>query len=210
MIRFFRFLSLVLLISAGCSSPVANTDSAGETIVCFGDSITAGYGAGPNESYPALLGLKVKEEVINAGVSGETTTAGRNRIEKDVLSHNPRIVIVEFGGNDFLYQVPREETFRNIDQIIEMIQSHGAMVVLATVKTGIFTDAYSQRFKEIARKRKALWIPDIMRGIFDHPEFKSDEIHPNAEGYRMIAQRIYKEIKPLLNPRISVDAGSRN
>ncbi len=198
MIGFRWFLAFLFFISAGCSQPVANLDSVGETIVCFGDSITEGDGVSPKESYPVLLGLKLKEKVINAGVSGETTTDGLKRIEKDVLAHDPRIVIVEFGGNDFLHQVPMEETFRNIEQMIERIQKHGAMVVLATVKTGILGDAYSQRFKEIAREHKALLIPDIMRGIFDHPEFKSDEIHPNREGYRMIADRIYRDIKPLL------------
>ena len=191
-------LFFVLWIFWGCSQPIANLDSDGETIVCFGDSLTAGRGALENESYPALLGSKVKEKVINAGVSGETSADALKRIEKDVFSYHPRIVIVEFGGNDFLHQIPREETFRNIDQILETIQQHGSMAVLATVKTGLFGDRYSQKFKEIARQRKAFLILDIMRDIFYHPQLKSDQIHPNAEGYRRIAQRIYKEIQPLL------------
>ena len=192
-------LFFMLWILGGCSQPVANLDSNGETIVCFGDSLTAGKGALQNESYPALLGAKVKEKVINAGVSGETSANALKRIEKDVFSYHPRIVIVEFGGNDFLHQIPREETFRNIDQILKIIQKHGSMAVLATVKTGIFGDAYSERFKEIARERKALLITHILIGILDHPEFKSDEIHPNVEGYRKMAERIYQHLKPLLN-----------
>ena len=166
--------------------------------MCFGDSITEGYGASPQESYPVLLGQKVKEKVINAGRKGETSADGLKRIDKDVFSQNPRIVLVEFGGNDFLREVPRDETFRNIDQMIELIQSHGAIVVLVTVKTGIFSDVYTEGFKEIARRRQALLIPDVLEGIMTSPQFKSDEIHPNAKGYSMIAGRIYKEIKPLL------------
>ncbi len=191
-------MACAVFLVGGCSPQIANRDSRGETIVCFGNSITAGYGVSAAESYPVLLAQKVNFKVINSGRSGDTSLEGLQRIEQDVFAYNPRIVIVEFGGNDYLHQIPRAETFKNIDQMVEMIQSRGAMVVLATVKIGFFVDAYAQGFKEIAKKRKALLILDVMQNILDNPQLKYDQIHPNNKGYQLIFERIYKAIKPLV------------
>jgi len=137
-------------------------------------------------------------QVKNAGVEGNTTRDGLKRIDEDVLAHNPRLVIVEFSGNDFLQQIPQAEIFENLDKMVAMIQQKKAMVVLAEVGAGYFGDAYIERFKQIAKKRRALLIPNILRGILSDPSLKSDEIHPNDAGYRLIADRIYEKIKPLL------------
>jgi len=197
-------ISLVLLawtiLLAGCSSQpnVANLDSRGTTIVCFGNSLTQGEGASMGHEYPSLLASALGREVINAGVGGNTTRDALQRLDADVLSHNPRLVIVEFGGNDFLQHLPREEIFRNLDTIVERIQAQGAMVVLLGVRPGLFGDATRSDYRRIAKSRRAVFVPDILEGIFTEPRFKSDEIHPNDLGYARIAERVLKVVQPLL------------
>ena len=187
-----------LLLIAGCSVPVANRGSAGSTVVCFGDSLTAGYGAEEGQDYPTDLGHLVTLPVINAGVVGDTTRMALARLDKDVLEQNPRLVIITLGGNDFLQHVPKEETLANMIEIIDKITAKGAMVVWATVKTGLFGDNYQKDFADLAKQKRIVLIPDILRGILFDPRYKYDEIHPNSAGYRIMAERIYKRIKPLL------------
>jgi lysophospholipase L1-like esterase len=197
MLRIFLILSLIQLW--GCQPKIANLDSKGENIICFGDSITQGTGASEGNDYPALLAQKLNMKVINAGVSGDTTRDALKRIEEDVLRHNPRMVIIEFCGNDFLQSIPIEETFDNLDKMAEMVQQKQAIAVLAEVAAGRFGDAYLYGFKQIAEKRHAMLIPHILQDVFSDPSLKSDWLHPNDAGYRIIADRIYKAIKPLLN-----------
>ncbi len=194
----FAVTWLILGLTAGCAQPIANRDSKGEAIICFGDSLTQGQGAEAGRDYPAQLARILGRPVVNAGSSGETTRDALMRIDRDVLLKNPRLVVVEFGGNDFLKNVSLEETLRNLDEVVGRIEDAGAMVALAEVRTAIFTDPYLEGFRQIARKRKALLIPDLLKGIMDNASLKSDHIHPNAEGYRVMAQRVYKYIKPLV------------
>ncbi len=185
---------------AGCASrlDVANRDSHGTTIICFGDSLTQGAGASPEHDYPSLLAKALGREVLNAGRSGETTQEALKRLDADVLSRDPKLVIVEFGGNDFLRQLPRAETFANLDEIVRRIQDRGAMVVLVGVQPGLFGDATRSNYQRIARARHAAFIPNILEGIFTEPQLKSDELHPNDAGYEKIVQRIGQVVTPLL------------
>jgi len=184
----------------GCSSrlDIANRDSRGTTIICFGDSLTQGVGASPEHDYPSLLAKALGREVLNAGRSGETTQEALKRLDADVLSRDPKLVIVEFGGNDFLHQLPRAETFANLDEIVRRIQDRGAMVVLVGIQPGLFGDATHSDYQRIARKRHAAFIPNILDGILTDPQLKSDELHPNDAGYEKIAQRIEQVVTPLL------------
>ncbi len=192
------FVMFFIFLLAGCQQPIDNRNSSGTTIVCFGDSLTAGYGAEPGHDYPSLLRQKVNFPVINAGVSGNTTQDALQRLPRDVLSQNPRLVIITLGANDFLRQVPKEEIIGNMEKIIERIKERGAMVVWATVQTGIFGDAYIDDFTELARHEHILLIPNILKDIIDNPLYKYDQVHPNSEGYKLMAERIYQNIKKLL------------
>lgn len=200
-IRRVAIILVIVMLALGCSQPVqlANHDSQGTTIICFGNSITKGYKVKPNESFPAILSERLSMDVINAGISGDTTRDALKRIEQDVLNKDPRLVIVEFGGNDFLQKIPEEETFKNMEEMITQIQDAGAMVVIAAVKTGLLSDAHIKGFKEIAERKQAMLIPNLMKGVFNNPKLKLDRLHPNAQGYKIIAERIYKKIKPLLD-----------
>ncbi|HQP12896.1 MAG TPA: GDSL-type esterase/lipase family protein, partial [Candidatus Omnitrophota bacterium] len=184
-------LCAAFLFLTGCGKmDIANRDNPGRNIICFGDSITEGWGAGVDEDYPSLLRKRVSRPVINAGRSGDTTGEALQRLEEDVLSADPYLVIVELGANDYLKQAPRQQTFKNLDEIVSRIQERGAMVVLAEVRVGLLRDEYYEGLRAIAENRRALFIPDIMRGITWNADLKSDGIHPNAKGYALIAGKI--------------------
>jgi acyl-CoA thioesterase-1 len=189
----FCFLSFSLL--AGCGKrEVRNLDAQGANIICFGDSITFGYGANPGEDYPSTLRKLVKSPVINAGVDGDTSFAALERLDNDVLAKNPKLVIVEFCGNDFLKKIPKEDTVRNLKVIIERIQDKGAMVALVDISSGFFFQEYRWAFKKLAAEGKAIFIPVLLNKIITNPAMKSDFFHPNARGYQVIAKRIYQAI----------------
>jgi acyl-CoA thioesterase-1 len=194
---------LIALIFVACRrsedfSFVRNLDSRGESLICFGDSLTEGVGASRGEDYPSLLAREIARPVLNAGKRGNTSRDGLSRLERDVLEFNPRLVIVLFGGNDFLRRVPLAETRKNLAEIVRRIQERGAMVVLVGMKLGLFTDEYGSEYEEIATEHGALFISDILDGILSDPRLKSDSIHPNRDGYQVMAQRIAKHVGPLL------------
>jgi acyl-CoA thioesterase-1 len=178
---------------------VANLGAPGEVVVFFGDSITQGYGVRPEESFPALvardLGLAT---FVNAGVSGDTTAAGLARIERDVLSHRPRLTLVEFGGNDFLRRVPVEETLQNLDGIVKTLITEGTMVVILQVNAGLMGDPYLQGYRAVADRHGAVLVEDVLSGILSDPRLKLDPIHPNGRGHRVVADRVVKVLRPLL------------
>ena len=194
---------VLLLIVSGCRGErfdtIRNLGSAGETIICFGDSLTEGVGAEPGEEYPTILSRLLGMRVLNAGRRGATTAQALERIHGSLVDKNPRLVILLLGGNDFLRQVPTRETRQNLKEIVRRIQAHGAMVAIAGIKLGFFTDEYGSIFEETAAEFGAIYIPQVMKGIFNDTKLKSDQIHPNSAGYRLIAERIAQKIKPLLN-----------
>lgn len=193
--------SLFLLSACGEPNPysgVRNLSSSGDNIICFGDSLTEGVGAGNGEDYPSVLSRLIPYPVINAGRRGDTAGDGLARLDRDVLSRNPRLVIILAGGNDFLRQVPLAETKKNLDEMIRRIHEAGAMVAVVAIRLGLFTDEYGPLYREIARERGAFLVAGAMKGILSDEKLKSDPIHPNGAGYRLLAERIAAAIKPLL------------
>ena len=192
-------LSFLFFIPFGCARyEVKNIHSSGEEIICIGNSITAGSGVSKKESFPYFLSELLDYPVINAGRNGETSFDGLRRLEADVLTYQPRLVIIEFGGNDFLRKLPLSQTINNIRIITERIQQKGAMVAIADVSSGIIMRDYRESYKKLAYKTKAIFIPNLLQGIITNPTLKTDAFHPNAEGHRIIAQRVYQVINPYL------------
>ena len=190
---------------AGCAKrEIKNIDSKGTNIICFGDSITFGYGANPGEDYPCALAKMLNLPVINAGIDGDTSIEALKRIDSDVLGKDPLIVIIEFGGNDFLRKIPKEVTVNNVREMVEKIQARGAMVAVVDISAGMFLKEYRAVFNKLAKEKQTIFIPSILSGIITNPSMKSDFIHPNADGYKMIAQRIFQAITTHLkqNPTI--------
>ena len=180
----------VWLIWPSPYSKVANLDSTGTAIVAFGDSLTAGYGAQPGDDYPSRLSQRISVPIVNAGVSGDTTDSALMRLDTDVLSQSPRIVIIGLGGNDFLRSVPVATTEANLRSIVRQVQGAGAMAVLLEFTFPSFNANYEDMYDRVAKEEKALLVEGVLSGILRDPALKSDEIHPNARGYDLMAERI--------------------
>jgi lysophospholipase L1-like esterase len=194
-------LLVVLLIWALWPSPysgVENLESRGSSIIAFGDSLTAGVGAGAGEDYPSRLSEKIAVTVINAGVSGDTTDSALARIDADVLSRGPRIVIIGLGGNDFLRGSPMTATEANLRTIVRRIQSAGAMVVLLGFSFPSLGANYEAMYERVADQEGCLLVPGMLKGILSSPEMRSDQIHPNGRGYEVMAERLAGPVRNLM------------
>jgi acyl-CoA thioesterase-1 len=178
-------------------------------IVAFGDSLTAGYGLAPQESYPALLQKLIdadgfKYEVVNAGVSGDTSAGGVRRIDWSLDAGGVRFVILELGANDFLRGQPVSETKKNLSEIIQRAKSRGAQVLLAgmltTTESGRdYEVEISDAFKSLASEHNVVLIPFFLEGVAGIDRLNQpDRIHPNAEGTKLVAANVYRHLKPLL------------
>lgn len=193
------FIFCIFAVTGCAKREIKNIDSKGKNIICFGDSITLGYGAKPGEDYPLALAKMTNIAVVNAGIDGDTSVEAIKRIESDVLNKEPLLVIIEFGGNDFLRRVPLQETIKNIEEMIKKIQSVGAMAAIADVSIGFIMSNYGKEFRRLSRKYNAIFLPHLLGGILTDSSLKSDYIHPNAEGYKIFAHRVYRLIIPHLN-----------
>ncbi|HEV2863666.1 MAG TPA: arylesterase [Pyrinomonadaceae bacterium] len=190
-------------------APVPTPEKTLPKIVAFGDSLTAGYGLDPAQSYPALLQKKLDDdgfqyEVVNAGVSGDTSAAGVRRIDWSLQDGDVRFVILELGANDFLRLQPVAETKKNLSQIIERSKARGARVLLAGIYTTTNAGAEYQRqihdaFQSLAQEHQVPLIPFFLEGVAGKAELNQDDgVHPNAEGTKIVADTVYSHLKPLL------------
>ena len=114
------------------------------------------------------------------------------------MDKNPSLVIVLLGGNDFLRQIPIEETVKNIDEIVRRITETNSAVVLVHIKSNPLNDKYGEPAEEIAHKYGARFVPNVLDDVLGNPKLMSDQVHPNSEGYNIIASRIAPEIKKVL------------
>lgn len=193
-------LFILIIFNAGCTkSNIANLESRGKNIICFGDSITRGKGVNPDQSYPAALAKMTSFPVVNSGINGDISSEGLKRIATDVLGNEPLLVVIEFGGNDYLNKIPLAETIRNVEEMIRIIQSKGAIVAIVDISNVLFMGEYRQEFKRLSEKYRGIFIPRIMEDIVSNESLKSDAIHPNGKGYKIIAYRVYRGIIPYLN-----------
>ena len=189
----------VIALTGCVRNDIKNINSRGKNIICFGDSITSGYGVDHGENYPSFLSKMLGMPVVNAGIDGDTSVGGLQRIEMDVLEREPLLVVIEFGGNDFLYKIPQELTIKNISEMIDRIQAKGAMVALVDVSADIFLNEYGPLFEKIAQEKGTIFIPKVFKGIIIDANLKIDFIHPNGFGYKIITHRIYRAILPYVN-----------
>jgi acyl-CoA hydrolase len=189
-------LLLAALGLAGCGPQAPNLDSPGKTIVCLGDSITAGVGAEPGPPYPDLLAARLGTPVINAGVSGDTAEDGLARVDS-VLAEDPWLVIVELGGNDFLRRVPPERTEAALRSILRRILAARAVPLLVELDVP-FGGRYAEIYEKLGDEYKVPVVEDALHDILTDPALKSDQIHPNAQGYEQLAEAVADEVKPLI------------
>lgn len=189
----------LLLPLLACSPDIPNIDSPGTTIVVLGDSIAAGVGSGPGQAYPELLAARFGTEVVNAGVSGNTTADGLARID-EVLEENPWMVIIELGGNDLLRRVPPEQTEQNLRGIVDRVISARAVPVLVEMDAP-FGGNYLAIYEQLGEEYNIPVVEETLGEILRDRDLKADTIHPNAEGQKILAEAIAEEIEPILEAR---------
>ena len=170
----------------------------GENIIAFGDSLVEGVGASAGKDFVSLLSQKINRPIINAGQSGDTTATALGRLDKDVLSQDPRVVIILLGGNDAIRRLPKDEVMKNLGIMIDQIQQKGAAVLLIGIQGGIFRDQYKKLFANLAREKKLFYVPDILDDIFGNPQLMYDSLHPNDGGNQIMADRIEPTLREIL------------
>lgn len=186
----FLVITLWWFMSSGQSvSSFTNYPPQNETVVAFGDSLVQGVGATEGNDLFSQVSRLTGKRIINKGVSGNTTQDGLNRID-DVLDLKPGVVIVVLGGNDYLRQVPRAETFANLRKIVSELQGVGAVVIVAGVRGGIVSDNFETEFETLADEYNTGYVSNILKGLIGREQYMSDAIHPNDAGYALIAERI--------------------
>ena len=174
-----------------------NTANSTNLIVFFGNSLTAGEGAGDGEDFPNLIGKTLNVPIVNAGVSGNSTADALLRIDKDVLSKHPSIVVIELGSNDLLEHIDIEVSRRNLDLILAKVKPTDVKIVILGAKFFLFNQKYETDWTNLAKKYNATYVPDILEGIIADQSLKFDDIHPNAKGYQKIAEKLMPIIAPL-------------
>lgn len=166
------------------------------TILAAGDSLTYGFGAAPQESYPALLSQMTGLRVINAGINGETSAEGLRRLPGLLQKHHPRLTILCYGGNDILQKLPMAQLKANLTEMVKLCRAHGSNVLLVSVPNlTLFGLKPLSLYEEVAEETGAPLLEGVLAEILDQPALKSDQIHPNAKGYRVMAEKIYEALK---------------
>jgi acyl-CoA thioesterase-1 len=199
---------VLLLLMAGTSGTPGT--SKGKHIIFFGNSITAGYGVSPAEAFPALIqkktdSLRLSCQVINAGLSGETSAGGKSRIDW-ILRQPVDIFVLELGGNDGLRGIPLTSTAANLQAIVDKVKTKypSAHIVLAGMQIppsmgAKYASSFRDLFRQLAAKNKLTLIPFLLEGVGGVPELnQSDGIHPTAKGHKIVAENVWKVIKGLI------------
>lgn len=191
-------------------STLTSTDANTKTILFFGNSLTAGYGLEVAQAFPALIqakidSLKLPYKVINAGLSGETTTAGNTRLDW-MLNQQVDILIIELGGNDGLRGIDPTLTYQNLQSMIDKARKKypDIKIVLAGMEAPPnmgekFTNEFRKIYKDLAEKNKVNLIPFLLEGVGGDPKLNlPDGIHPTEEGHKIVAQTVWKTLKEIL------------
>lgn len=216
------FISMTLFLTA-CSASSAKSDAPKRNenvamsqansdkpkIVAFGDSLTAGFGLAEKESYPYLLQGKLKGddfdyEVVNAGVSGDTSQGGLERIDWSLEQDNVKIMILELGANDMLRGLSVAQMRKNLDAIIKRAKARKITVLLC----GLFPpespvtksqNEFAAAFRDLARENNVPYLPFLLENVGGVKNLnQADGIHPNADGEKIMTDNVYKALKPIL------------
>ena len=183
---------LLCLLLAACGEPGFRPLAAGETILAFGDSLTEGRGVNPAQSYPSVLASLSGHPVINGGVSGELSRAGRARLPGLLAEHRPALVILLEGGNDILRGSGEGALKANLAAMIEAVQGSGAQVLLVAVpRKSLFADG-APLYGELAEQYGLVLDNDSLGELLRTPGLKSDAVHLNAQGYGALAELLHR------------------
>jgi len=197
--RLLRTAWLLAVVAAlvACSSKPPSLPRLGpdDVIVAFGDSLTFGTGAQPAESYPAVLGDLIGRDVVGAGVPGETTAQGMQRLPQVLERYRPRLVLLCLGGNDLLRKVDEPVIEANLRAMVRTLRDRGIAVVLIGVPKPSLLPGTAAFYETIADDMQIPLEGKVLETILVKNEFKSDPIHPNAAGYRKMAEAVAKLLR---------------
>ena len=227
MVRFIPFvIGALIFATAGCGQPERERSTAAEAttspaspasaqppvviprIVFLGDSLTAGYGLVRGEEVPALIQSRLtangyRYEVVNAGVSGDTSAGGLSRLDWS-LDGNVAALVIELGANDGLRGLPIEQLKRNLTEIITRARQRGIKVILTGMEAPpnygpLYTAEFRQVYRDLAKEHDVVFMPFYLDGVAGVPSLNlSDGIHPNAAGSRIIEERVWRVLEPVL------------
>jgi lysophospholipase L1-like esterase len=190
----FTFFFSILLLFGCDSGPAIKPLNQESVVLAFGDSLTHGTGASKGQSYPDVLSELLGRQVINVGIPGEISAAGLKRLPAVLEEYNPTLVILCHGGNDFLRKLNQANTSSNLDAMITLIHSSGADVVLVGVPKFGFGLQVPELYSQIADHYSIPLQKEILVDLLSDNSMKSDAIHFNATGYRLMAEAIYELI----------------
>lgn len=210
-------------LAGGYALPAAAAPApAASTILVVGDSLSAEYGLKRGSGWVALLEKRLAEQkiasrVINASISGDTTSGGRSRLGSLLAQHKPDVVVIELGGNDALRGLPLDMTRKNLEAMTQAARKAGARVLLVGIQVPPnYGSDYAQRFANIypavGKSHKAAVVPFMLRGVADGPDatrlFQNDRIHPTEAAQPLILDNIWPALKKLVAPAAPGNAGS--
>jgi acyl-CoA thioesterase-1 len=200
---------IAAMLAGSCAGAFA---AAGRTIMVVGDSLSAEYGLARGTGWVALLEKrlaqqKIAAKVVNASISGDTTSGGRSRLPALLAQNKPGIVVIELGANDALRGLPLQMTEQNLGAMVEMAQKAGARVLMVGVQVPPnygqdYTDRFAQVFRNVAKSHNVPLVPSLVAGVADAPNaqelFQSDRIHPLAVAHPRMLDNVWPELKKLL------------
>ena len=189
--RIGALIAVLVLLMSGCGKHPKLPPLAPDAVVlAFGDSLTYGTGASEEESYPSQLARVTGRRVVREGVPGEVSAAGLARLAAMLDEHQPRLLLLCHGGNDFLRRLPREQAAENVRAMIRLAKSRGVEVVLIGTPEPGFSVAPPAFYVEIAKEFRIPYEGDVLGKILRDSSLKADQVHPNAKGYLLMAERV--------------------
>jgi acyl-CoA thioesterase-1 len=188
---FRALLAVLALLAAACGdAPKLAPLAADAVVLAFGDSLTYGTGASQAESYPAQLEGLIGRKVVRAGVPGEVSAQALRRLPGELDEHRPQLLVLCIGGNDFLRNLGKAQAAANVQTMVSMARQRGIDVLLIGTPEKGLTVTPPAFYAEIAEQLRVPYEGSVIGEILRNSELKSDTIHPNARGYRLIAERV--------------------
>jgi lysophospholipase L1-like esterase len=189
-------LAALAMLASGCGQQTKLSPLAPDAVLlAFGDSLTFGTGANEDESYPAQLAKLTGRRVVREGVPGEVSATGLARLPAALEEHQPKLLLLCHGGNDFLRRLSGAQAAENLRAMIRLAQSRGVAVLLIGTPEFSFTVTPPAFYAEIAKEFRIPYEGDVLSKILRDNSLKADQIHPNAQGYRLMAERVHALLK---------------
>jgi lysophospholipase L1-like esterase len=189
------FLLCVLLLSGCSKDPKLAPLGQDAVVLAFGDSLTFGTGANEEESYPAQLARLTGRRVVREGIPGEVSAAGLARLPAVLDEHSPKLLLLCHGGNDFLRRQPKDAAAQNVRAMIRLAKDRGIQVLLIGTPEPSLSVTPPSFYAEIAKEFAIPYEGDVLGGILRDSSLKADQVHPNARGYRVMAEKVAALLK---------------